>query len=66
MNQIRQYQLVLQVLVPAHGSNVVALDHDFHVQGVVPSVALFVSIPEDTHGEFYRGTVVVTLKDKTT
>lgn len=48
------------VLAPAHGSNVVALDHDFHAQGVVPTVASFVSIPEDAHGGFYRGMVVVT------
>jgi len=30
---------------------VVALDHDFHV---LTSVALFLSIPEDTHGKYYR------------
>jgi len=54
-------------LVPAHGSNVVGPDHDFHVQGVVPSVALFVSISEDTHGELIEiRMVVVTLKDKAT
>ena len=53
-------------LVPASGSSVMGLDHDFHVHGIVPSVALFVSIPNDVHGEFYRGSVVVTLKDKVT
>jgi len=49
-------------LVPLNGPNVATLDHDFHVQSVVPSVALFVSIPKGIHGEFYRGTVTVTLK----
>jgi len=39
---------------------VVALNQDFHVQGVV------LSIPEDTNGEFYGGMVVLTLKDKAT
>ena len=24
-----------------------ALDHDFHVHGIVPSVAFFVDVPED-------------------
>ena len=42
-------------LVPTGWSGVVALDHDFHVQGVVPLVAIFVSIPDNIHGEFYRG-----------
>ena len=32
----------------------------------MPSVALFVSIPEDIHREFYRHSVTVTLKDKAT
>ena len=53
-------------LVPAGGSKVVALDHDFHVQGIVPSVVLFVSIPDNIYGKFYRGKVVATLKDKVT
>ena len=51
-------------LVPAGGSKVVALGHDFHVQGIVPSVVLFVSIPDNIYGKFYRGKVVVTLKIK--
>lgn len=39
-----------------------ALGCDFHVQGAVPSVALFASIPEDIHRECYRDSVTVTLK----
>ena len=53
-------------LVPASGSSVMGLDHDFHVHDIVPSVALFVSIPNDVHGEFYKGSVVVILKDQVT
>jgi len=41
--------------VPASGSSVMGLDHDFHVHGTMPSVALFVSIPNDVHEEFYSG-----------
>ena len=52
--------------MPESGSTVEALDHDFHVHGIVPSVALLASILEDIHGSFYRGKVVVTCKDKVT
>ena len=53
-------------LVPAEESKVVALDHDFHVQGIVPLVALFVLISNNIYGKFYRGRVAVPLKDKVT
>ena len=33
-------------LVPLEGSRVVALDHDFHNHGIVPSVAFAIEIPE--------------------
>lgn len=48
-----------RALVPAHGSHLEALDHDFHVHGIVPSVSLFVAAPDDVHA-------VVTCKDKAT
>jgi len=38
------------------------LDHDFHVHSIVPSVALFVMM----FMENFRGSVVVTSKDKVT
>ena len=41
-----------------------ALDHDFHLAGVVPSVAFFPNIPKQGRDSFYSGSVVVTLKDK--
>ena len=41
-----------------------ALDHDFHVARVVPSVAFFPNIPKQARDSFYSGSVVVTLKDK--
>ena len=41
-----------------------ALDHDFHLAGVVPSVAFFLNIPKQGRDSFYSGSVVVTLKDK--
>ena len=43
---------------------IVALDHDFHVAGLVPSVCFRINIPESDHDSFYNGTVHVTLKDK--
>jgi hypothetical protein len=48
-------------LVPASNACVQALDHDFHI---VPSVALFVSIPECVNGSFNQGKTFVTCKDK--
>ena len=53
-------------LVPASNACVQALDHDFHIHGIVPSVALFVSIPESTNDSFYQGETFVTYKDKVT
>ena len=41
-----------------------ALDHDFHLSGVVLSVAFFPSIPKESRESFYSGSVFVTLKDK--
>ena len=43
-----------------------ALDHDFHVHGIVPSVAFFIDVPEDDSGTFFRGHAFVTNKNKVT
>ena len=32
-----------------------ALDHDFHIQGIVPSVAFVVGIPESAKDSFFQG-----------
>ncbi|KAI8511918.1 hypothetical protein Bbelb_110180 [Branchiostoma belcheri] len=50
-------------LVPV-GSTLVALDHDWHVAGVIPSVVLINQVPESTDGSFHRGRVFVTTKEK--
>lgn len=44
-------------------SKLAALDHDFHVQGIIP---FFVNIPESTKDTFFQGKPYVTLKDKVT
>ena len=41
-----------------------ALDHNFHVAGIVPSVAFFPDIPKQAKDSFFSGSVFVTLKDK--
>ena len=45
-------------------ASIKALDHDFHIHGIVPSVAFAVNIPESVHDSFYSGRAFVTLKDK--
>ena len=42
---------------------IAALDHDWKITGIVPSVNLFVDIPESSHKTFFSGQPVVTLKD---
>ena len=46
------------------GMQLGALDHDFHIFGIVPSVLFHVDVPGDYRDGFYTGTVHVTLKDK--
>ena len=48
------------------GPKLAALDHDFHIHGIVPSVAFFVFTPESPSDSFYQGRAFVTLKDKVT
>ena len=35
-------------LIPLEGPRVVVFDHDFHIHGIVPSVAFVIDIPETT------------------
>ena len=51
-------------IVVAEGPSPGALDHDFHVKGVVPSVSFVVDIPESSKDSFYQGKAFVCLKDK--
>ena len=52
-------------LVPS-SSFLGALDHDFHIHGVVPSVSLVISIPESPSDSFFTGQVYVGNKNKVT
>lgn len=45
------------------GSQLLALDHDFHNHGIVPSVAFFIDIPKCISDSFFRGITSVTNKD---
>ena len=51
-------------IIPLQGQGPTALDHDFHVCGIVPSVSFFVDIPESSLDSFYNGKAVVCCKDK--
>ena len=53
-------------LVPESGPTLLALDHDFHVHGIVPFVAFFVEVPENACDSFFVGQPFVTNKDKVT
>ena len=48
------------------GHELAALDHDFHVSGLVPSVVLVVDLPDSRQDSFFQGRAYVTLKDKVT
>lgn len=50
-------------LVNTNSANLTT-DHDYHICGIVPSVCLFVDIPDNSRGSFYHGDVHITLKDK--
>lgn len=51
-------------LVPLNGPQVLALDHNFHLHGIVPSVDFVIDVPEDPLDTFFRGHAFVTSKDK--
>lgn len=50
-------------IVPLNGQGPVALDHDYHVCGIVPSVSFFVEVPELPSDSFYNGKAFVACKD---
>ena len=51
-------------LVPRSGSQLLALDHNFHVHGIIPLVSFFIEISENLSDSFYRGDPFVINKDK--
>ena len=53
-------------LVTIDGPQLQALDHDFHVHGIVLSAAFFIDVPEINSNSFFRGLAFVTNKDKVT
>ena len=53
-------------IVLADGPSPTALNHDFHVHGIVPSVLFALRIPDSPKGSFYCGKAFVGLKDKVT
>ena len=52
-----------RVLAPI-GVPLQALDHDYHVAGIVPSVALACNIPQNVSDSFFSGQAYITSKDK--
>ena len=55
-----------RALVPMGGPTLAALDHDFHLHGIVPSVALAIEIPDSHTDSFFTGQPFVSNKDKVT
>ena len=53
-------------IVLADGPSPTALDHDFHVHGIVPSVAFAIKIPDSPKDSFYHGKAFASHKDKVT
>ena len=53
-------------LVSTSGPKNLALGHDFHVFGIVPSVAFVADIPSSAQESFFQGKPYVTVKDKVT
>ena len=53
-------------LVSLDGPQLLALDHDFHVHGSVPSVTFYIDVPEKPVDSFFTGQAFVTNKDKVT
>ena len=54
------------VVVAASGSTFTVSDHDFTKFGLIPSVVVLCDIPESIDNTFYRGQVLVGLKDAAT
>ena len=53
-------------IVLADGPIPTGLDYDFHVHGIVPSVAFAIKIPDSPRDSFYHGKAFAGLKDKVT
>lgn len=53
-----------KVLAPLSGSHLSACDHNFHTCGIVPSVVMISTIPENSSDSLFNGTVHVSVKDK--
>lgn len=53
-----------KVLTPSDGPKLVCTDHDFHIAGLVPSVAFVSRIPRNSNDSFFKGNVYITTKDK--
>lgn len=51
-------------LTCSHSNSTPSLDHDFHVNGFVPTIQLILCIPENLRDSFYNGVPYVILKDK--
>ena len=51
-------------LMSVDGPQNCALDHDFHVHGIISSVSFIVDIPISAKDSFFQGKACVTLKDK--
>ena len=54
----------LNASLVAGNTQLLALDHDYHVAGIVPSILLYVRVLESTDDSFYKGRLQVTVKDK--
>ena len=50
-------------LVTIDGPQLQVLDHNFHVHGIVPSVAFSIDVPESNSDSFFRGHAFVMNKD---
>ena len=51
-------------LAPVDDPVLSAMDHDFHLAGIIPSVAFILDIPGDPADSFFNGRMFVTCKDK--
>ena len=51
-------------LVTVNGPQNSALDHEFHIHGIVPSVSFIVDIPLSEKDSVFQGKACVVLKDK--
>ena len=53
-----------KVMAPAEGPALTCTDHDFHIAGLIPSVAFVCDTPEHPEDSFFQGKMFVTIKDK--